>query len=318
MGSDSSPILLFEAVTQAAKSVGPDDVLLVFATDVVIKEFQSAGKISSPISFHPVTQEITMEDDPLKAMRRKRDASIPVGITLLKEQQIDAFVSAGNTGALITCATLLLPMLPGIRRPALLAQLPSLDASVAVIDVGGNVSCKTEHLLQFVQMGVAYQRSVLGIENPRVGLLNIGMESGKGTPELREAYQELRQSDVNFVGNVEGRDVFNGKIDVLITDGFTGNVLLKGSEGISSFIFDYLQRALANEPSETLHNALNTIQCHFDYAEHPGAIVCGVDGIVVKCHGDSSPQAVLSGIKGAIMLVQNNLIEAIRSQLSNL
>lgn len=315
MGSDSSPVLLFSAVIQAAEDLGADDSLIVFATSPVIKEIQSEGNIPSVIHFHAVTQEITMEDDPLKVVRRKKDASIPVGISLLKDQQIDAFVSAGNTGALITSATLLLPMLPNIKRPALLAVLPSLDGSVAVIDVGGNVSCKSEHLLQFVQMGIAYQRSVLGIDHPRVGLLNIGVESGKGTPELRDTYQALQQSNVNFIGNVEGRDVFNGKIDVLITDGFTGNVLLKGSEGISSFIFDYLQRALANESSETLHSALNVIQNHFDYAEYPGAIVCGVDGIVVKCHGDSSPKAVLSGIRGAITLVQNNLIKNIHSQL---
>lgn len=224
-----------------------------------------------------------MNDDPLTALRQKKGSSIALGIRLLKKKQIDAFVSAGNTGALIASATISLPKLPGITRPALLAVLPTKLSSVAVVDVGGSVSCKAHHLLKYAYMGAAYQKCTAGIEVPKVGLLNIGAESRKGTSLVRQAYQLLKEACqissatnsspyMEFHGNIEGRDVFQSNIDVLVTDGFTGNVLVKTSEGIADVIFEYLMEALHQHPSPALQKTLMSIQSLFHYAEYQGAL----------------------------------------------
>jgi phosphate acyltransferase len=337
MGGDKPPDVLFEAIIQAAEQLDDSHSLLVIATKSVVNLLSrlelpalSAKQLSvrqrARIEFHVVADAISMGDEPLGAVRRKKGSSLVVGIRLLKKRRIDAFVSCGNTGALVASSTLSLPMLPGVSRPALLAVLPTEKGSVAVIDVGGNVSCKAHHLVQFARLGAAYQRSIQGIECPLVGLLNIGVESKKGTTEVRQAYeilktqcQELAAKGItprlHFLGNVEGREVFQGAVDVLVTDGFTGNVLLKTTEGVASFIFNSLQETLKDHSSEIVMNTLSDLQKHFNYAEYPGAIVCGVDGIVVKCHGNSSAKALLSSIRGAITLVKKRVITLIKEQL---
>ena len=183
---------------------------------------------------------------------------------------------------------------------------------MAVLDVGANVAIQTEHFMQFAQMGIAYQKS-LGIIHPTVGLLNIGAEEKKGTPQLREAYQklqELNHSSQIFLGNVEGKDVFQGKVDVLVTDGFTGNVFLKTAEGIGAFILDLL-----NDSAFGLGGLLSKLKQRLHWSEYPGAILCGVDGIVIKCHGDGSPKAVINSIKEAVRLVEQDFIDKIKGQL---
>lgn len=323
-GGDRSPQLLFESVLQLADRI-PDAslTLVVFATPAVIQEMTmrsgwnekwTPSQSSLRIQFQPVSEVITMDDDPLLAVRRKKNAALILGMHLLKRGEIDAFVSSGNTGALIASAALNLPALPGIKRPALLAMLPTAKGSVAVIDVGGNVACKAAHLVQFAYMGAAYQRCFYQIPQPKVGLLNIGIESKKGTSELREAYhrlQELSQEHlIDFIGNVEGREVFQGGIDVLVTDGFTGNVFLKTSEGISSFIIEHLKKSI--DPA-----VLPTLQSHFSYDEYPGAVVCGVEGIVVKCHGHTSPKGMLNAILGAINLVKHQFVNVLKQDLGS-
>lgn len=332
MGSDSSPHVLFEAVLQAAGQLDATHCLLVIATHAVVEDLarlQSADHLSGKsarIEFQLVSEVISMRDEPLSAIRLKKGSSLVTGIRLLKKHSIDAFVSAGNTGALVAAASLQLRMLPGTNRPALLATLPTQTGSVAVVDVGGNVSCKAHHLVQFAHMGAAYQRCSKGIETPRVGLLNIGVESKKGHAEVRQAWQVLKEQAelvaangmtprMHFVGNIEGREVFNGNVDVLVTDGFTGNVLLKTSEGTASFIFDFMQQTLKNEKSEQLKVAMKDIQRFFSYDEYPGAIICGVDGIVVKCHGNASAKALLSCIHGAVTLINKQLLNKIKEQL---
>ena len=232
---------------------------------------------------------------------------------------MDGLVSAGNTGALIAGATLSLPLLPGIKRPALLATLPTEQGHVAIVDVGGNVSCKAYHLVQFAQLGAAYQRCCKGIEQPRVGLLNIGVESKKGTSEVRQAYQLLQTQagfrGMQFVGNIEGREVFHGAVDVIVTDGFTGNILLKASEGASFFILQKVRQALINHFPEKVEAMFHDLHHQFDYEEYSGAIICGVDCVAVKCHGQTSPKGFLNGIKGAIQLVQNGFIHQMKHQL---
>ena len=235
-----------------------------------------------------------MNEDPLVAIRRKKDASLVVGMGLLAKKQIDAFVTCGNTGALIACARLFLPLLSGVTRPALLVSLPTKTGLVSVLDVGGNISCKAQDFVQFALLGAAYQRTIHGVKHPRVGLLNIGVESKKGTAELRQAYELLQQTDgIHFVGNVEGRNIFTGVIDVLVTDGFSGNVMLKTAEGVASLILDALNAA----------EDYSALRKQFNYTEYPGAIVCGVEGVAMKVHGNATAETLLVSILSAPNIV---------------
>jgi len=322
MGSDRSPHVLFDAVIQSAKQLDPSVELLVITTKECAESFASRVPTTSAakIEFYFAPDVINMRDEPLLAVRHKKGSSLVVGVKLLKKKALDAFVTSGNTGALITCATLMLPFFPGIRRPALLALLPTETGSVAVIDVGGNVSCKAHHLVQFAEMGLAFQSCHRGIEKPRIGLLNIGIESKKGTREVQQAYQVLKEKEeqgapLHFVGNVEGREVFQGKVDLLVTDGFTGNVLLKTSEGVASFILETIKRSLGPPLTHLQEHAFQQLQHHFNYAEHPGAILLGVEGIIIKCHGDATSKALLNSIKGAISFVEKKLVVKLKNCL---
>jgi phosphate acyltransferase len=326
MGSDTSPKVLFEAVLQAVQCFDATYTFVVFLTQEVLQQMPLtySNVLSrdhlSRIEFHIVTDVIAMSDDPLFAVRHKKKSSLIIGIRMLKKHFIDAFLTAGNTGALIAGASLSLPMLPGISKPALLAMLPTEQGLMAMVDIGGNIQCKAHHLVQFAHMGAAVQRCSQQKDKPTIGLLNIGVESKKGTQELRMAYQILQQcsesANMTFKGNVEGREVLKGKVEVLVTDGFTGNILLKSIEGTSAFIIDYMSHACISAAQDQIQQTLSNLQRQFKYEEYPGAIVCGVDGVIMKCHGHSSAKAFFNGIKGIISLVQNRLVAQIKQQLS--
>jgi glycerol-3-phosphate acyltransferase PlsX len=311
MGCDAAPEDLYRAVLQLLEDKFPAQIVF-FASEEISGELDR----SSPIV--KCSQVISMEDNPLVAVRRKKDSSLCQGLLYLKDKKIDAFVSAGNTGALLLAAKTTLKTLRGIDRPALMALLPTKKKEVAVLDVGANLSLKSDHILQFAAMGIAYQKS-RGIANPTVGLLNIGTEAKKGTPQLREAYLKLDAMNRDgqfFVGNIEGKDVFHGNIDVLVTDGFTGNVFLKTAEGIAAFILEELELSSRETSFSHLKHELANLRTRMHYAEYPGAILCGVNGVVVKCHGDSSPETFLHGIKGTLRLVEHGFLEKIKSQLA--
>ncbi len=325
MGSESSPIILFEGVLKAAL-IFPNAVFTVLATVSIIEQIKSHDnlkpiyeKVQASFIFHSVSQVIEMEEEPLIAIRHKKDSSMLVGLGLLKESLVDGFITAGNTGALIAATTLFIPLLEKIKRPALLANLPTKKGKVSIIDVGGNVRARWHHLIQFAQMGVIYQQCCLGIDFPRVGLLNVGMESKKGTSEVRKAYDLLKeiQSDMRFIGNVEGREVFGGMADVLVTDGFAGNVLLKTAEGVYSFILDQLGELLQTLTLEQKEVVYGALRVQFDYEEYMGAIVCGIDGLVVKCHGNSTAKGMYNSIKGTIEAVKNRYIPRIKEAMSS-
>lgn len=325
MGSERSPLVLFDAVLEAAKHLKATETLVVFATQNVIDDLSQeiysvlSSTATGRVVFHVVKETITMNDDPLTAIRHKKGSSLVTGIRLLKKHQIDAFLTAGNTGAVMACATLSLPLIKGIQRPALLTALPSKKGAVVVLDVGSNIACKARHLIQFAFLGSAYRSTFYDSPMPRVGLLNIGAESKKGTSELRHAYHALESFSIEgkegvlpsfrFIGNIEGRELFEGKVDVLVTDGFTGNVLLKTTEGVSLYILDHLVQLSQNNPSEKLAGSIQELQKNFNYNEYPGAILCGVDGLVIKCHGNSSPKALFNGIMGAVNLVRNEYMK---------
>ncbi len=314
LGSDADSAYILESALPILESLQTRAHFRLFGEEKNRETLRSIPFISYEIA----PETITMADSPLSAVRKKKNASMILGIKALKNKQIDAFISMGNTGALITSARANLKTLPFIKRPALLALLPSKKNKIAVLDVGANTECKTSHLLDFAAMGLAYQK-IRGIEKPTVGLLNIGTEALKGPPLLRDTYKYLselskKHSYPFFLGNVEGRDVFEGHIDVLITDGFTGNVFLKTSEGIADFLLDQLK----TEPTSLAESkTLEMLQKRLTSSEHSGATLAGVDGLVIKCHGNARPKAILHSLTNAIELLEENFLETIKAEISS-
>ncbi len=318
LGSDIPPSDLLESILSYSGQLKSDVRLILFGTSSLF-----AGIPPSPhgnILFHVVEEIITMQDAPLTAIRSKRNSSLCIGISLLKKGELHAFISAGNTGALIACAKIVLPELPNVQRPALMTLLPTQKNEIAVLDVGANTTYKSEHLVQFATIGAVYQKS-RGTPLPKVGLLNIGSEAKKGTVELQEAYDKLLQlsqaknPSFAFAGNIEGRDVFHGDIDVLVTDGFTGNVFLKTAEGIAGVILEELNNPLIQECSPATKEIFAEMRQRLHYAEYPGAILCGIDGIVIKCHGNSNAQSLISSITVATRLIHHHFLDHIREAL---
>jgi len=312
MGSDSSPELLLQAATSLAAAFPANVHLLAIGHP----RLQSL----THLRFQAAPEEIGMDDPPLSAIRRKKNSSLCIGLRMLQSREIDAFVSAGNTGALVSYAKMSLSMVPGLGRPALLALLPTKQKPLAVLDVGANVQCKASHLVQFALMGAVYQLA-RGIARPSIGLLNIGSEAMKGTSELRTAYHELQQlsqkpdSFFHFAGNIEGKTVFDGHVDVLVTDGFTGNVFLKTAEGLANLILDRINENFSGDLALNMQRHLQDLQRHLHYAEYPGALLCGVRGIVIKCHGYSSPESFSSGIREAVRVVREGFIQILQNKL---
>ena len=315
MGGDTSPEVLFSAVINAADEIEPKYRLAVF----VGREYESLLPKRSNIDIIYTSDTVLMDDDPLYAARKKTSSSMAEGIKALKENRIAAFVSTGNTGALTAMATLELEKLPSVLRPALMALLPTEKGHVAVLDVGANVASRPQNLLQFAQMGAAYQKCVNSLSCPKVGLLNIGVEARKGTKKTREAYgtiEKYSQSNTQlfqFEGNIEGRDVFHGKVDVLVTDGFTGNVFLKTCEGVSSFVIEYIHSKV-----KAKKNIFFDFERLLHYEAYPGAILAGIASLVIKSHGNSSSKALFSSILGAKKLLEADLIEKMKQFLEKI
>lgn len=302
MGGDLPPEKLLQAIIATAPMLSADDTLVVICAE----EF-AAQCIHLPIDVVTATQVIHHNDHPLEAIRKKSDATMLRGIKLLAEKSVDCLISMGNTGALFAAATIHLKRLSKIHRPALFTVLPSQINPLGVIDVGGRITAKAEHLLDCAEMGAQAMRALFGIPCPRVGLLNIGEESMKGTAELKQAYQLLQEKSGEqwtFSGNIEGRAVFSGGIDLLVTDGFTGNILLKIAEGVSQFVLEEVTPVLPPDK-------LKQIKDRLDYHEYPGAILCGVDGLVIKCHGNTGPDGLIKAILEASRLIQNKFVESL-------
>jgi glycerol-3-phosphate acyltransferase PlsX len=317
MGSDCSPQILLDFILMKFKELPEklDLILLVQKGSVT-----SIPQTNQSFKIIECEQVVEMDENPLLAVRRKKNSTIAVGLKLVKEKIADAFVSAGNTGALMAMAKFQLSLINPIKRPALLAELPTEKSSVCMLDVGANVSCLPEHLVQFAQIGALYQKVMHKNYLPKIGLLNIGTESLKGTDQLKKVYQNLdrfcqkNKNHMQFCGNIEGTDVFKGKVDVLVTDGFTGNIFLKAVEGVSGFILGFIEHLIINHKKEA-EPLFNDMQKYLNYAEYFGAVLAGINGLVIKVHGYSSPQAFLNGIKGACRLVDANFIHEIKENL---
>jgi glycerol-3-phosphate acyltransferase PlsX len=259
-----------------------------------------------------------MDESPSAALRRKKQSSIRIGLELLKRGDADAFVSAGNTGAVMATALVVLGPLPGVERPAIAIVIPTKTGRAVLLDAGANVDCKPRHLHQFGIMGSVYAEAVLGTRVPRVGLLSIGEEESKGNELTREAFKELEEEEgIRFIGNVEGRDVFNGQVDVVVCDGFTGNVALKIGEGVAEVFVSLLREELARDVwsragALLMRRGLHRFKRRLDYSEYGGAPLFGVDGVCIIGHGRSSPKAIKNAIRVAGECVTKQVIPHIR------
>ena len=322
MGGDNAPDANIKGAVEAINKVKAE-VVLIGKEDVIrskVKEFygKELEEISDRLKVKNASETIEMEDQPTVAIRHKKDSSMVVGFKMLKEGEGDVFISAGNSGALLTGATLIVGRIKGIDRPALAGILPAYNSQLLLIDAGSNTNCKPINLLQFAQMSSIYLKNTYGIEAPAIGLLNIGTEETKGNDLVKESYNLLKENSeklgINFVGNVEGRDAFSGKIDAIVTDGFTGNVFLKTTEGLGKFVKRTLTESLT-------HNLLSKILAipalpsikkfskTMDYKSYGGALFLGVKKPVVKAHGSSDELLFQYTIIQAEKFVENKAVD---------
>ena len=297
-------------------------VLLVGQPSAIRAELARLSKPNVPIEIVAASEVITMEDHPAQAFRRKKDSSVHVGARLVKDGTAEAFVSAGNTGAVMTAAKFILGTLPSVDRVALAAPFPNAKGGVSVLlDVGANVDSKPQHLLQFGVMGEIYYRLTFESRKPRVGLLSIGEEETKGNELTRAVYERLKLLPVQFVGNVEGHDLFSGKVDVIVCDGFVGNIALKICEGLAMEIVKFLRKtykgSLASQVGYLLsRGAFKGIKRTMDYSEYGGAPLLGVRGVCVISHGKSNANAMKNAIRVAAGLAKARVNEKIEQELS--
>jgi glycerol-3-phosphate acyltransferase PlsX len=321
MGGDHAPRPEVEGAVLAARELGVR-VLLVGQPNVVRAELAKHAAPNLPIEIIPASEVITMNDHPAQAFRRKKDSSVHVAARLVREAKADGIVSAGNTGAVMTVARFLLGTLESVDRVALAAPFPNAKGGVSVLlDVGANVDSKPEHLVQFAVMGEIYYRATFGNRRPRVGVLSVGEEEIKGNELTREVYTRLKKSPVQFVGNVEGGDLFSGSVDVIVCDGFVGNIALKICEGLAVQIFGLLKKSIQSSLASQVAflftgGALKGLKKTIDYTEYGGAPLLGVRGVCVIGHGRSNAKAIKNAIRVAAGLARARSNEKIEQELS--
>ena len=320
MGTDSAPEAELEGAIQAARA-GYAEVLLVGPQDRLSQELAKRDAKGLPIEIVHASQVITMADKGTKAFRLP-DSSIKVAARLVREGKAAGMISAGNTGAVMPIAKHVLGTLEGVDRPAIAQVFPTSKGTPSVLlDVGANVDCKAHHLVEFAVMGETYYRVIFGVERPRVGLLSNGSEEHKGNELTREALPLLKQLPSNFIGNVEGRDLYNGRVEVIVCDGFIGNVVLKISEGAIEAISSLLKEALSSTISAKVgyalsHKAFQRFKKKVDYSEYGGAPLLGVKGVCIICHGGSNPNAIKNAIRVAAEFSAGKVNEKIERELA--
>ncbi len=321
MGGDAGPPVTVEGAVAAAREYELE-VILVGDKATVERELGRHQGRDLPIAVRHASQVVEMNEPPSQALRRKRDSSMRVAAELVRDGEAAAFVSAGNTGAAMAIAMFTLGVLPGVDRPALAVVLPNLKGRTILLDAGANVDPKPRHLVQYAVMGHVYAQDILGLTRPRVGLLSVGEEQGKGNELTREVFKTLEAAPLNFVGNVEGRDIYNGSVDVVVTDGFTGNVALKISESLADMIIHLIREELTRTPMAKLgallvRPAFRRFWKRVDYNELGGAPLLGINGACIIGHGASLPRAVKNAIRVAAEWVRMDVNEHIRAALVN-
>lgn len=320
MGGDHAPEQIVHGVLEAAAE-WPDTQLLLVGDTAQIESFLS-GKKPANLTIVHADDVIGPDDEPVKAVRRKKGASMVVAGQLVHDGEAEAMISAGNTGALMTTGLLVVGRINGIERPALAPMLPTMDdVGVLALDLGANMDAKPEHLVQYAIMGSIYRSKVHGLKQPRVGLLNVGTEAMKGNELTKAAFELMQSAPVHFIGNVEARDVLIRNCDVLVCDGFAGNIMLKAMEGTASSLMREVRNALTSSwitklAALAVRPKLHQLRAKMDYKEHGAAPLLGVNGLVLKCHGSSDSKAVKNAIGRARTAVQNRLVESIATEFS--
>jgi glycerol-3-phosphate acyltransferase PlsX len=322
MGGDHAPQVNVDGAIAAARELGISSLLVGRARELE-RLLAESGYLGPEIEIVDATEVVTMEDPATAAIRKKRNSSIRVAANCVRDGRAEGLVSAGHTGATMVSAKMVIGTIEGVDRPALAAILPNLSGHCLLLDVGANPDAKTQHFKEFAVMGSIYAQLVFGKPAPTIGLMSIGEEDSKGTDRTKEAFKSLKETGLNFIGNVEGRDVFNGSVDVIVTDGFTGNVILKVSEALAEMV----EKLLREEIKKTLQasvgfllsrSAFRSFKSRLDYSEYGGAPLLGVKGCVIICHGRSSAKAVKNAIRVAAEFSRHRLDQKIQSSLADL
>lgn len=319
MGGDFGPRVIVEGAVRASEDYDLE-VILVGVEEVIKKEFDKLRSDKAKVTIIDAPEAIGMGEK-VFSLRKKKRSSILVGAQLVKDKAADAFVSMGNTAAVVFISIKIMGSLNGVDRPALALLVPTLKGLTLLIDVGANANCLPHHLEQFAIMGRIFMEGNVGIKNPRVGLMSIGEESTKGNELTREAFERIKATPLNFIGNVEGRDIYSGRADVIVSDGFTGNVALKASEGVveallSMFRHEIMKNILARVGFFLMNRHLKKIYKKVDYAEYGGAHLLGIDGVCIIGHGRSNPKAVKNAVRVAKEFVINKVKDKIQQELS--
>lgn len=331
-GGDNAPEATIRGAVRAIKEID-SEIILIGNEEIInkkVKEIydkENISEISDRLKIHNSTESIEMEDIPTQAIKQKKDSSMVVGFNLLKQEEGDVFISAGNSGALLTGATLLVGRIKGVDRPAIAPMLPSYKKGLMLVDAGANTNCKPINLLQFAMFANIYLKKIYNIEKPAIGLLNIGTEETKGNDLMKESYKLLKEKageyNINFVGNVEGREVFSGEIDAIVTDGFTGNIFLKTVEGLGKLV----KRSLTESLKKNILSTIATIPAlpgikrfakTLDYKEYGGALFLGVKKPVVKAHGSSDEYLFYFTIKQAEKFAESKAVDIIKEEFEKI
>ena len=318
MGGDFAPREIVRGAIAARDALPEDEIILVGDAATIRRELQEAGATPDRLTIVHASQRVAMADLPVEAVRKKPDSSMRRATELMAQGKADAVISAGNTGAFVAAAHMVAKRLPGIRRPGISVVFPTFYGPVVLIDVGANVDSRPIHLLQYALMASLYARKVIGIENPRVGILNIGEESEKGNTLALESRRLIEKAPLRFCGNAEGRDIFNGRFDVIVCDGFVGNIVLKCVEALVSNMFQVIMeefKTLDPKAAAPLGPVLKELRRRHDAEEYGGAPLLGVNGIVIICHGNSSARAITNALRAAATYarqqVNRTIIEAV-------
>lgn len=322
MGGDYAPYSEVEGAVLAAREYNVG-IILVGQSERLRQMLREYSADSLPIEIRHASETIGMDEPAAIAVRKKRNSSIRVTASLVREGRAEGLVSAGNTGAVMAASKLILGSLERVDRPALAAVVPTLKGAAVILDVGANVDCKPHHLWQFAVMGHIYAHKILGIENPRIGLMSIGEEESKGNELIKEVHKALKEASLNFIGNIEGKDVYHGKADVIVCDGFTGNVALKISEGLIEVMLTIMRKELSQTLTSKvgallIRQSMGRVKRRLDYSEYGGAPLLGVRGISIICHGRSNAKAIKNAIRLAKDFCDYKVNSIIERELASL
>jgi len=322
MGGDNAPRAIIEGSIRALEEYGAE-LYFVGLKDEILKYLDEEKKNNPKVRIVEASEIINVDETPVNAIKRKKDSSMVVGLKLVKDGQCDAFVSAGSTGAFLAGSLLKVGRIKGIDRPALSPLIPTVKGNCMIIDAGANVDSKPKNLQQYAVMGSIYMEKVMGVKQPRVGLLNIGSEASKGNELTKESFNLIKDTQVNFIGNVEARDILQGVCDVCVCDGFAGNVLLKTTEGVAMTLFkllkdEFVKNLKTKLGAMLLKGNLKKIKKSFDYTEVGGAPFLGINGIMIKAHGSSDAYAIKNAIRQAKTLYDNKCLDTIMNEITRL